>query len=718
MTSRHLYFKLFREDVKRKAWAAALLGLTLFFSLPVAMAMVISTIREEDWGAEMAAARRYQNVMETLSFGDSFPLVTLVLFCGAVVMGIATFSYLHHKKQVDFYHSLPVKRDLQFVVHITTGILLPALIYLIAVGMALVVAAVNGICSGEILITAVTGYLANLMYYLLVYAVVVLAVMMTGTVIASLLGTAVFFWYFLGLSAAITAFCSNWLDAYYYNSPSIWNRVLFKLSPVWAVLSAMSDGITPKMAAGSLAATVLLIAASFLLYQRRPSEAAGKTMAFRISMPIIKVLLVILFGMTGALFFSSVKDSLGWMVFGAVTGVVISHCVIEVIYHADFKKLFCHEKVMALCMTTTLLICLSFYFDLFRFDTYVPEADQVRAATIDFDQDWWVAYGFDEASGGVNRNSAEYLIEHGTVQNIPALLEIAREGVRQIKLDDESRAAYDDISSIPICYTLKNGRKVYRLYRMSLEPVMESAEILYGEPELKKAIYPGLAIKAEEAAEHLVYNENGELNHLSNISLEQRRQVVEAYQEEMMAMSFARRKSECPVGELLLISNEDYESIQSWQDDWTHQYRTYASGYFNGYYYPIYPSFTKTIAALKECGIEAGSSLTPDQISSIQVQIYHQELAEASGDYDEETTAEESQSSKVTTITCTDPEQIQEMLQAIYLYNYGNKNSLLQREPGYEIDVILKNETIDGDTDLRGSFFKGHVPAFILEEKK
>lgn len=713
MTSRHLYFKLFQEDVKRKAWAAALLGLTLFFSLPVAMAMAISTIREEYWGAE-TAARRYQNVMEILSFGDSFPLITLVLFCGAVVMGIATFSYLHHKKQVDFYHSLPVKRDLQFAVHITTGILLPALIYLIAVGMAVAVAAVNGICSGEILIAAVTGYLANLMYYLLVYAVVVLAVMMTGTMIASLLGTAVFFWYFLGLSAVITAFCSTWLDAYYYNSPSIWNRVLYKLSPVWAVLSAMSEGITPQMAAGSLTATVLLLAASFFLYQRRPSEAAGKTMAFPISMPIIKVLLVILFGMIGALFFSSVKDSLGWMVFGAVTGVVISHCVIEVIYHADFKKLFCHEKVMALCMTATLLICLSFYFDLFQFDTYVPEADQVKAAAIDFDQDWWVAYSFDE-KGSVNRNSTEYLMEHGTVQNIPALLEIAREGVQQIHLDDENRYEYDNISSITIRYTLKSGRKVYRLYRMSLEPVMESAEILYGEPELKKTIYPGLAVNAEEAAEHLVYTENGILNYFSDISLEQRRQVVEAYQEEMTAMTFERRKRECPVGELLLISDEDNKKIQSWQADWTSQYPFYASSYFDGYYYPIYPSFTRTIAALKECGIEAGSFLRPDQISSIQVHIYQDELAQASGDYYEETAAEGSQSGKVSAITCTEPDEIEEILRASYLYNYGNKNSLLQGEPGYEIDVTLKKENADRYSSLQGRFIKGQVPAFVLE---
>lgn len=699
--------------------------------------MAITTIKEENWGTRMAA-KKLMNAKEIMAFGDQFPLVTFVLFCGAVVMGIATFSYLHNKKQVDFYHSLPVKRGLQFAVHITTGILLPAVIYLIAVGMAVVVAASNGVVSGELLSAAISGYLANLMYYVLVYATVVLAVMMTGTIVASLLGSAVFFWYFLGLSGIVTAFCENWLDAYYYAAPSVWTQVLCKISPVWAVISAIAYGITPGKIAGSLIATVLLLAASFFLYQRRPSEAAGKTMAFPASMPVIKVLLVILFGMTGALFFSAAKDSLGWMVFGAIAGVVISHCVIEVIYHSDFKKLFCHEKVMALCMTITLLICFSFYFDLFQFDRYVLKEDQVKEATINLYQDWWVAYGFD-GSSGVSQDGRDYLIEHGKVQNIPALLEIAQEGIRQMDIGDE-RDSYDQISPIIIRYTLKSGRKVYRQYHMSLEPVLEAADAIYMEPEMKRAIYPGLTLALEEAAEHLAYCENWTTDAFSGVGLDQRKRIVEAYQEEMMAMSLSQRKKECPVGELLLISQRDYEMIQEETKDWDYQYRSYASGYFNGYYYPIYPSFVKTLAALKDCGIEVGASLSPDHISNIQVHVYHdillddeeaaEEAAAAEETVSEETVEEEitaeghviektlMELSGASTFTYTDPEQIRAILESSYFYNYANKNPMLRSEAGYEVEVILKDETVDGDAGMRGSFYEGQVPAFIRDELK
>ena len=43
------YTRLFWEEVKRKAWAAALLGSALFFSLPVAMAMVLPSYQPGEY---------------------------------------------------------------------------------------------------------------------------------------------------------------------------------------------------------------------------------------------------------------------------------------------------------------------------------------------------------------------------------------------------------------------------------------------------------------------------------------------------------------------------------------------------------------------------------------------------------------------------------------------------------------------------------------------
>lgn len=144
MTSRHLYFKLLLEDLKRKTWAAALEGLALFFALPVALAMTLSNITNELYG-DMTLVRGQAQARTMLEFGNDYPVIMLILGIAAVVMGISAFSYLQNRRQVDFYHSLPVKRELQFAVHVTGGILITAAVYLAAQVIAIAVAAAGGV---------------------------------------------------------------------------------------------------------------------------------------------------------------------------------------------------------------------------------------------------------------------------------------------------------------------------------------------------------------------------------------------------------------------------------------------------------------------------------------------------------------------------------------------------------------------------------------------
>ena len=44
----------------------------------------------------------------------------------AVVIGAAGFVYLHNQKKVDFYHSLPVRREMLYLVYHVDGILILA----------------------------------------------------------------------------------------------------------------------------------------------------------------------------------------------------------------------------------------------------------------------------------------------------------------------------------------------------------------------------------------------------------------------------------------------------------------------------------------------------------------------------------------------------------------------------------------------------------------
>ena len=108
-----------------------------------------------------------------------------------------------------------------------------------------------------------------------------------------------------------------------------------------------------------------------------------------------------------------------------------------------------------------------------------------------------------------------------------------------------------------VCYTLKGGRKVYRAYRMDLEPVIEAADRIYTDPAYKAVLYPGIALDEQEAAKNLAYQDNGLAMERVPGTEAQRIAVYRAYQEEAAALSLSQRKEEAPIGSLLLISDED-----------------------------------------------------------------------------------------------------------------------------------------------------------------
>lgn len=760
MTSKRLYCKLFLEDCKRKVWAFALLGLAMFFVLPVATAIrfSVNNRRVLAMSMEELAQLRLQYAHMMLDFGTDYPVVRLTLFWAAIVLGIASFSYLLDKKQVDFYHSFPAKRILLFAVHMSVGIVIPAAVYLIALVLETAVLLANGILPFQMSFWAVRGYMGHMLYYVLIYSTVVLAVMMTGTKIAALLGTAVFFAYFPSVAMLLTAYCQTFFETYTHWSYPLWASVLIRLSPMTVFSGSVSEGLLLGEALRAVGAVLALTAASLFLYQKRPLEAAGKTMAFHWSKGIVKVLLVGAFGMAGAAFFYTIQDKLGWMVFGAIVGVTISHCVIEVIYYSDFKKLFCHEKTMALCMTGVLTLALSFYFDVFRYDAYLPKEEQVEKAAIDFGEDHWVTYELVETQDSLTSFSGSWHLitdDGGTVQDIPAVLAVAREGISQL---DENfvNEDYDSYCEVIVAYTLKGGRKVYRGYDMYIDPVLDEVDRIYGERDYKNALYPGLTLPAREAAAHTVYRTLGENVETLKGDEAQWEAVVEAYQEELAAMTMTRRRTEAPVGELLLISDEDDALIRKHHDGVGSWYDRY--GRDDGYFYPVYSTFTKTIQALADCGIEVEHRYNVEDLQGIEITAYGPftdqtesweddpgEGNDLSGeltpeDLDPDSMADPGDSlsagfsekekweyaegtlqveatvdwDEPYTVTYTEPEKMEEILRVFSDYGSRNKNSMLLTDTQCNVALYLSGRDAGSTTD--GSMIRGKVPAFVIED--
>lgn len=76
--------------------------------------------------------------------------------------------------------------------------------------------------------------------------------------------------------------------------------------------------------------------------------------------------------------------------------MVLSHCVIEIIYHFDFKKLFANRISMVVCAVAAALIFSVFRFDLLQYDHYMPDQSKLQSMAISMsNMDYWVSYGKD-----------------------------------------------------------------------------------------------------------------------------------------------------------------------------------------------------------------------------------------------------------------------------------------------------------------------------------
>ena len=165
--------------------------------------------------------------------------------------------------------------------------------------------------------------------------------------------------------------------------------------------------------------------------------------------------------------------------------------------------------------------------------------------------------------------------------------------------------------------------------------------------------------------------------------------LLAAYQEELKALSSETRTREMPIAEIQFKTNENQALIQKLRDEGGNY--TLFNHY---YYYPIYPSFTKTIALLRACGIEVGGMVTPEKTASIT--LSYQGVAVSEDEMAAADTALGQRQRKYLSadrramLTVTDPAEIQEILAASASRSVTSLNPLMETDGGMGIDVDMK----------------------------
>ena len=713
MTSKNLFFKLMKKDLCQRLWAVALISLGCFFAYPVTAAVSAGEIeRSKDLSQGLI---QYSNqIMEWLSFENG--MTAFVMTAAALVCGISGFAWLNAKNKVDFYHSIPVRREMLFAVDFINGILMMTVPYVISMIAAACIAVGYGVDGTTLWPVVIAACGLHLTYFILMYTMVVVAVMMTGNMVIAFLGCVVF--------ASVVPLAVSMIQGYFmmFFQTGMWegwqkfseNGIRF--SPVCKYITSINAYMDGKPMISyvliALAASALFTGIGCFLYKKRPSEAAGKAMAFPITMPVIRIILVLLSGFGMGAFFWGLRSSTSWAVFGIVCGAVICHCTIEIIYHFDFKRLFSHPVQLMGCILVSVVVLFSFRYDWFGYDTYIPDAGKVKSAAVSIDRlDSWVSRGYilknKDGSYQWKYLEDDWLLDMMESEDVETICNIAAAGVEQLQEQKKNQEDFLEYrwngtcSRVKICYTMNSGRKVYRSYTMDLDRNLPLFEKIYASDAYKEASFPLMRKTADEVAD-IRWRCGGESSEvrLNNLSKAEKQELLETYQKEFSEMTIEEMKYELPAGLIRFTSEQDvaalnWEQLRSMGDSETfHSYRFYDLAEKD--YYPVYFSFKETCALLRKHGIIPGGYYEQVELSSVTVSRWN----------DKKEVREQA--------VFDTPEEIGKLKKVISMPGMQYYNSVYKQS---DLEVTFYNR--DGEMFEHYAVFpQDKVPDFVLEKMK
>lgn len=404
-----------REDMRHRSWMLTLSCLGSFIASPVLFLLTYTISSGREYASvrlDIAAALDPAMVAQELSEYFLYYFATehlifqmIVLFIGALILAVRGFQYLYSRRMIDLYHSTPATRERIFLSIWLDGFLiwfLPFLlghlsVYILALYQIRMPAFWGGL---TVLMLKELGILT--LCFLILYNACLVPVMISGNAKNAFVNMLIYGLTVLLVYATYFGYMARYLDTFYLRDDSFLTSPFIAFSPLASPIflcgyfsnrvlndpSATDFMIdTPHWIVLLVVSVVLMLANLFIamaLHKRRPSELAERGVEnpwFRIPLNAIASVLA---GLSLSLFFSVIEldKNLGWTLFGAVFGCVLTFACMNILHHASFKALFRHKLQLALTLAFTLGVMFAFFYDAFGYDRYLPKEKDITGITL------------------------------------------------------------------------------------------------------------------------------------------------------------------------------------------------------------------------------------------------------------------------------------------------------------------------------------------------
>ena len=177
---------------------------------------------------------------------------------------------------------------------------------------------------------------------------------------------------------------------------------------------------------------------------------------------------------------------------------------------------------------------------------------------------------------------------------------------------------YEEYMGFNVEYTLNSGRVVSRIYSAPVSAIEDSLRQIYNSPAYKKGVYPILSQTADETvrANFQQYDKIAGIVE-GGASAE----LLKAYQEDLESLTYETREKELPIGTIQFVTTIMDKALTGRENDSSNGYY-YSRDIADRCYYPVYPSFTKTLELLEKNGVTVEHGLSSSNVEKIEIWDY------------------------------------------------------------------------------------------------
>ena len=591
MTLRSLFLTDAIENLKRRTWIFGGSFLIFFCCYPGFLLLNLNRIKNSGYSTMEDRIVYMQNSVEAL-FTENVIIACLVIALG-IIFGIQGFSYLHDKRQVNFYHSQPVKRSRRFLVLWANGVFLFFLSYMINFILGIAAAAGYGCLQPEFIVSGIKGAALYFVLFLSIYHVSMTAVMLTGHTLVSILAVGVLLLYEMAVRGIIIWY----KETFFLTNVMTGDEVLYSLtSPLASIVGYFKYGEKnypwyeeifsyPKILGHLLILTVSFGIIAYVLYQKRPMEGYGKNISFKIVKEPIRIALLIVVGVAGGLLFHEMAgNSIIFGILGVIFTLFLGHVIIQMIYEVDLRAVRKNLTSAAVALVCSIMVLFFFRYDPLGMDGKIPDKGKVAGVGIELPGvetrgNYWISESGEEFWG------IEYSRNMMCLRELSPVYDALNQSIKPKKfrsIMDENESREETYYTIAVTFYKKNGRKEEKRLYYKKEEIGQIFNEIYRMREYQNVVNQ---TTTENFLEKYKIKEAEYFNGLNTTALNNSavKALYEAYQKDLSTAEYKEIFYQIPLGKLVFKG----EGLQ-------------LKDYVNRWEVLIYPGYTNTIAVLKQ----------------------------------------------------------------------------------------------------------------------